>query len=739
MQAKILKEKAEHADIAVMATNAAYLAMTSQGNPPFAALPNVRRGLLAVLMAVPVASLLGWTFDVAYLKSVVPGLTPMNPVVAVSLLLLSWALVLAWRDSKAARIQMTAIGLLAALAASARIVATYLHQDKTIDTLLFSAKLDAELRPNRMAITTAWCLLAAAVAVLSLVSRSKHREMLAQAFSLIAACTGLVVVNCYAAEVLAGQTPGTSVPMALNVATMFVLFSFATILTTPNNGPTAILLSRSHSAIFSRRLLTTLLIGPPLLGWLTHYGQVHGLYSADYKHALLISIITAGFALTVWAGTRSSSKAEARIRVAEQELRASKDDLEERIAARTSELTTANQALILEIEERKALQEQLLQSQKMESLGSLAGGVAHDFNNVLTGILGYAQLALLKLPEDSNVKLDLEEVVKSAERAAALTKQLLTFARKEIVEPRIVDLNALTSELDGLLKRLIGVDIELVTLSVGDLGSVKVDPAQFEQVLVNLVVNARDAMPSGGKLIIQTENVVVEAPQETHRGKLDAGEYVVLSITDNGSGIDKELQKRIFDPFFTTKEKGRGTGLGLSTCYGIVKNSGGHIAVYSELGCGTTFRIYLPRVDERPDTVPLIEAADIRGGRETLLLVEDELAVRSVAVTVLRESGYHVLEAQDGQNALKVAAAFDGQIDLVVTDVIMPGMGGRELSEVLNLVRPGVPVLFTSGYTDDAMVLQGILNQGMPFLQKPFAPNRLLIKVREVLDKRIAC
>src|ERR1044072_2347980 len=498
-----------------MAINSASSAMVAPGSTRFGALPAVRRGLLVVLMAVPVACLLGWTFDVAYLKSVVPGLTPMNPVVAISLFLLAFALHLSWKDSAAARSHIAVIACLPGSAAIARIVATYLNHDKTIDTLLFASKLDAELRPNRMAITTAWGLLAASATAVTLSTGGRSRERFAQVFSLLAAATGLVVVNCYAAEVLAGQTPGTAVPMALNVAVMFVLFSLATILSTWNNGPTSVLVSASHSSIFARRLLVSLLVAPPLLGWLTHYGQVHGLYSADYKHALLISILTAGFAVNVWAGTRSSNRAEARLRIAEQELRASKDDLEDRIEARTSDPPQANESLIGEMEERKALQEQFLQSKKMESPGSLAGGVAHDFNNVLTGILGYAELALLKTPDDSSVKGDLEEVVKSAERAAGLTRQLLTFARKEIVEPRIVDLNTLTTDLDSLLRRLIGVDIELVTLVVSDLGSVKVDPAQFEQVLVNLVVNARDAMPNGGKLIIQTENVMIEAPQET--------------------------------------------------------------------------------------------------------------------------------------------------------------------------------------------------------------------------------
>jgi signal transduction histidine kinase/CheY-like chemotaxis protein len=662
----------------------------------------------------------------------------MNPVVAVCLICVVGSLMLSIHPSSTKRIQAFALASVVASAAICRIIATAQGNDKTIDTLLFAAKLDAELRPNRMAITTAWCLLASALAALSLATRFKYRETVAQAFSLATAITGVIVVNCYAAEVLAGQAKGTAVPMALNVAVLFIVFMILVVSLTPKSGPMSVIMAQSHSALFARRLLVSLLIAPPVLGWLTHWGQALGFYSTEYKNALLISVLTCGFAVNVWFGTRKNGQAESRLRQVEQELRASRDLLEERITARTAELTEANENLVNEMEERKALQEQFLQSQKMESLGALAGGVAHDFNNVLTGIMGYAELALMKLPADSNLRPDLEQIVRSSERAAGLTRQLLMFARREIVEPRVVDLNQLASELDSLLRRLIGVDIELVTLATSNLGSVKIDPAQFEQVLINLAVNARDAMPGSGQLIIQTKNVTIDMPQATYRGNLEPGEYVVLSVTDNGKGMSKEIQSRIFDPFFTTKEKGRGTGLGLSTCYGIIRESGGHISVYSEIGAGTTFRIYLPRVDSQPDLVPAIDLAQPLGGNETVLIVEDEDAVRTMGAAVLRESGYRVLEAADGRAALRVIAQHKSEIDLVITDVVMPGMGGRELNETLQVVRPGLPVLFTSGYTDDAMVLQGVLERDMLFLQKPFAPLRLLAKVREILDLPIA-
>jgi PAS domain S-box-containing protein len=389
--------------------------------------------------------------------------------------------------------------------------------------------------------------------------------------------------------------------------------------------------------------------------------------------------------------------------------------------------------IVVEVTERVNLQEQFLQAQKMESLGALAGGIAHDFNNLLTGMLGYAELAQLKLPADSPVQEDIEEIRKSAERAASLTKQLLSFARKEVVEPRIVDLNELTLGLENLINRLLGSKIELAVTSHEDLGRVKVDPSQFEQVLVNLAVNARDAMPDGGKLTIQANNVTVDEPFPAHKGPLPAGEYVVLTVADNGEGMSKELHAKVFDPFFTTKKKG--TGLGLSTCFGIIKHSGGHISVYSEVGVGTRFSIYLPRVDDPLSAHKAEKDQTVVGGNETILVVEDEETVRKLMVQVLRDSGYEVLQASNGQEALDLASEHKEAIHLLVTDIVMPELGGRELSEALSVVRPAMNRLFISGFTDDAMVHQGVLSQDFAFLQKPFSPNRLAQKVRQTLDR----
>jgi signal transduction histidine kinase len=390
-----------------------------------------------------------------------------------------------------------------------------------------------------------------------------------------------------------------------------------------------------------------------------------------------------------------------------------------------------------DITQRVSLQEQLIQSQKMESLGSLAGGVAHDFNNILTGGLGYAQLAELKVDPRSPIQKDLQEIQHAAKRGADLTKQLLTFARKELVEPEILSVNDVVVGLHGLLDRLLGETVSLTLALDSDLGKVKIDPSQFEQVIVNLAVNARDAMPKGGKLLIESHNVVVERPLKLNDDVLEPATYIVVSVSDDGCGIPRAIQSQVFDPFFTTKEKGKGTGLGLATCYGIIRTASGHIRLYSEPGTGTTFRIYLPRTDqaETPkDGLPAI----CPSGIETILVVEDEDSVRAITTQLLSATGYTVLEAQDGQAALALVTDHEGQIDLLITDVIMPGMSGRELSEALQHIRPELKTIYMSGYTDDAIVHMGVLEQHYAFLQKPFVSAKLYQKVRDVLDLRVA-
>jgi len=382
-------------------------------------------------------------------------------------------------------------------------------------------------------------------------------------------------------------------------------------------------------------------------------------------------------------------------------------------------------------------EEQLRQAQKMEAIGRLAGGIAHDFNNLLTAIKGHAELLLAEIDESSSKRADIEEIWKASERAAVLTRQLLAFSRQQVSQPRVLNLNDVVNEIGSMLGRLIGEDVELVLLPDPDLGYVMADPGQMEQVLMNLAVNARDAMPRGGRLTIETSNVEL-ADDFPHRFAYDVrpGPYVMISVTDTGVGMDKEVQKRIFEPFFTTKEKGKGTGLGLSTVYGIVQQSGGYIWVDSRLGQGTTFKIYLPRVQAGPVEVePVTVSPTSATGSETILVVEDEPAVRALICKTLRKNGYTVLEAVNGRDALRAASEHRGPLDLVLTDVVMPEMGGKELAERLSVSRPDTMIVFMSGYAESEIVHNGVLKPGTILLEKPFTPDSLARKVREVLDK----
>lgn len=386
-------------------------------------------------------------------------------------------------------------------------------------------------------------------------------------------------------------------------------------------------------------------------------------------------------------------------------------------------------------EERKTLEEQFRQSQKMEAIGRLAGGIAHDFNNLLTVIAGYSGLALMRLKQGDPLLRHLEEIQKAVERAAALTHQLLAFSRRQIMAPKVVDLNTVIRELTKMLLRIIGEDIELATFLAGDLGGVKVDPGQMEQVIVNLAVNARDAMSAGGKLTIETAKVELDEKYTRNHATVQAGRYVLLAMSDTGTGMTPEVKERLFEPFFTTKERGKGTGLGLSTVYGIVKQSGGNIWVYSELGKGTTFKIYLPQVDEPLEEIKRKEeSAEIPRGDETVLLVEDEEEVRKLAALVLQKQGYRVLEAPDAGMALLIYRQHAGGIHLILTDVVMPRMSGPDLIRQLEPLPAGMKVLYMSGYTDNAIVHHGVLDEGIDLIQKPFTPETLARRVREALD-----
>jgi PAS domain S-box-containing protein len=386
---------------------------------------------------------------------------------------------------------------------------------------------------------------------------------------------------------------------------------------------------------------------------------------------------------------------------------------------------------VIDMTERRKLEEQLLQSQKMEAVGRLAGGIAHDFNNLLTAVAGYTELLLGQLEEGDPRREFAEEIREAGKRAAALTQQLLAFSRRQVLEPRVLDLNAVISNMEKMLRRVIGEDVDLMTSLSPGLWRAKADPAQIEQAILNLVVNARDAMPRGGQLTLETANVELDARFASGV----PGPHVMLAVSDTGVGMDTEQQARLFEPFYTTKERGKGTGLGLSTTYGVVKQSGGSIWVYSERGQGTTFKIYLPQCEEpldAPHEAPL--PAIPLTGTETALLVEDEPEVRRLVEKILGMQGYTVMSAASPAEAIAHSRGHSGAIEILVTDVIMPGMNGRELARVLSTARPSLRVLYMSGYTDAVIAQQGILEPGTAFLSKPFTPDALARKVREVLD-----
>ena len=395
------------------------------------------------------------------------------------------------------------------------------------------------------------------------------------------------------------------------------------------------------------------------------------------------------------------------------------------------------ETFVRDVTDQRRLQQQVLQSQKMEAVGRLAGGIAHDFNNLLTVITSYSDLLLEDLAPGDAKRDDLEQVRKAADGAAALTRQLLAFSRQQAVEPRVVSLNTVVEGLQQILRRVIGEDIELTTTLAPDLGAVRADVGQLEQVLMNLAVNARDAMPKGGRLTVETANVEHDPDYAREREAAAVRQFAMLAVSDTGCGMDEATKARIFEPFFTTKEPGKGTGLGLATVYGIVKQAGGFIWVYSEPGQGTSFKIYLPEVDATAERTTAVAGARAPRGTETVLLVEDAAAVRAVTKQVLERQGYVVLEAPDGEAALRLAQQHRGPIHLLLTDVVLPRVSGRELAERLTQVRPDMKVLYASGYTDDSVVRHGILELGTAYLQKPFSPESLARKVRNVLDAAI--
>jgi signal transduction histidine kinase/ActR/RegA family two-component response regulator len=681
-------------------------------------------------------TLVGWQWNLPGLKSIVPGFVAMNPVTAVTFLLAGLAL-LALQD-RTRRPVALALAALVGVVGAARLLDLGAGTHLGVDRLLFRSQLDGGPgdTPNRIAPNTAITFVLTAAALLLHAQRPRRVEA-SQAVALVAGGIAFLSVVGYALAVHQLYGIGPFIPMALNTALTFGALALGILFTEPDGGVMRVFVANDAGGQLARRLVPLAVLGPALLAWIRFHVQRAGWFDVEALVSVMVLASSGLLAAGIWiSATRLSRSDAARLR-AVAELQDAHDELEDHVRSRTQELESANVRLHSEIGEHQRTTAALLQSQKMEAIGRLAGGIAHDFNNLLTAILGYTQLMLMRIPRDHELRGELTQVERAAERAAGLTRQLLAFSRQQVLQPVVLDVNRVIGDVDRMLRRLIGADVDLRTVPAVDLGRVRADPGQLEQVLMNLAVNARDAMPEGGKLTIETANVVLDLDAVDGRPDLAPGAYVLLAVTDNGVGMSPEVRARIFEPFFTTKSVGVGTGLGLSTVHGIVKQSGGSLEVYSEPGRGSTFKIYLPRVDAPLDAAgtpgPALTA---RRGTETVLVLEDEEIVRRVVTTTLARQGYRVLEAANRDEALATCAAQRAAgtpVDLLISDLVMPGMNLQEFSTRLPAVQPGLRTLYMSGYTDRAMLHQGLLDGTSPFLQKPFSVEALLLTVEAVL------
>jgi two-component system cell cycle sensor histidine kinase/response regulator CckA len=771
----------------------------------------VSQALSSAIIAIGISVLIGWFFDLDFLKSVVQGLASMKPNTAIALILSGGSILLASTGRHRIAIVLAgAVAMIGGLTLSEYATGVDLH----IDQAIFVD--DSGPYPGRISIASSFIFLLLGAALIffhSGISFWWHQSLL-----IMILVIALITLIGYLFDVSSLYRISIFASIALHTAFCDVLLCLAVLFARPKTGIMRIVTADTSGGVMVRQLLPIAIFLPVLLGWLRMSAQKAGLLDAGFGVALIVSVNIIIFSTLILLTGRSLDKGdrenrkveEARAQLASivessddaiisktlegditswnagafkmygysadeivgkpisliipperslemdeilhnirnesrvehlETIRVKKDGT--KIAAsitvspvrnRANEIIGAS-AIGRNITERKNLEQQLLQSQKMEAIGQLAGGVAHDFNNLLTAILGYGELALIGINNSQQTADNIRQIIVAGERAASLTQQLLAFSRKQIIQYRPLSLTPLIGDMEKMLKRLIGEDVKLQVILSPDLRNISADSGQIDQIALNLAVNARDAMPGGGTLTIETQNLELDQDYADRHISMKPGTYVMLAISDTGTGMDEETKSRIFEPFFTTKGVGKGTGLGLSTVYGIVKQMDGHIWVYSEIDKGTTFKIYFPATEITVEVAqPGGEHRRSPNRSETILLVEDEDIVRAMVIQSLKGDGYNVLTASEPKAALELFARHSADIEMIISDMVMPGISGLELIEQLLSEKPELKILYISGYTDHTMLNRGVLTSKFPFLQKPFNTSTLLNKVREILD-----
>jgi signal transduction histidine kinase/CheY-like chemotaxis protein len=681
--------------------------------------PQFARACAALVVLAGGAVLFGWMADVVWLKSVIPGYIAMNPLTAICFVLTGAALYLSCGEAPGSR-NATALAA-AALVASIgglRLSADVFNIDLPIDRRLFTDSLGT----NRMAPNTGLCFLLIGFSLLLLDVTTRRRYWPAQAMALVVTTISLMslVGYAYGAESLYHIA---YIPMALHTAAVFNITSLGILASRTDRGLITVLMDRGPGGVMLRRLLPAVVIIPYLLGWIRLLGQHLDYYDTEFGAAIMVATTIMVFSIAMFPLAAALNRVDLNRRDAERATQQLNEDLEARVQHRTEELEKRDR--------------QLRQAQKMEAIGTLAGGVAHEFNNLLQAIQGFTRYAMEGLKPGCDAHTDLLQVLEASDRAVALTRQLLGFSRREVLQKTDVEPNSLVRSLAKMLSPLIGEHIKIELELDPQVGFVHADASHLQQLLMNLCVNARDAMPEGGQLTVRTENAVLTpAYCELHQD-VEPGRYLMLAVSDTGSGIPAEIKDHIFDPFFTTKGIGKGTGLGLAMVYGMVRQHQGAIRVYSELGAGTTFRIYLPTTDHAAPAAMAATSAPariVRGGTETVLVAEDDPTVRQLAVRVLERAGYRALTAVDGEDAVRLFREHSSEISCALLDVVMPRLGGREAFQHIKALDPAMKAIFCSGYDPSMAQVGFVMDDDARLIQKPFVPEALLTALREVLD-----